>query len=102
MSARAAASGAVTTILEQDLSYARRRGSAVHYRDSVGIGMYRLDLHPRPAVIITSTLLRVRSRSRSEHSAQAGHHLLPAGRTSGTTHITKWLLPAASDRMEYR
>jgi hypothetical protein len=38
---------AVTTIVEQDLSLAIRgdRG-AVKYPDSVGVGMYRIDLHP--------------------------------------------------------
>ena len=38
---------AVTTVVEQDLSYAvRGEAGAVNYRDSVGIGMYRIDLHP--------------------------------------------------------
>lgn len=38
---------AVTTIVEQDVSL-KIRGAAgsVHYADSVGIGMYRIDLHP--------------------------------------------------------
>ncbi|MBX4421261.1 FAD-dependent oxidoreductase, partial [Mycobacterium tuberculosis] len=37
---------AVTTIVEQDLSLAVRGDKgAVNYRDSVGIGMYRIDLH---------------------------------------------------------
>ena len=38
---------AVTTIVEQDVSF-KIRGFAgsVHYDDSVGIGMYRIDLHP--------------------------------------------------------
>ncbi|KAF4984477.1 hypothetical protein FZEAL_325 [Fusarium zealandicum] len=38
---------AITTIVEQDLSLKVRgdRG-AVHYPDSVGVGMYRIDLHP--------------------------------------------------------
>ena len=38
---------AVTTITEQDLSLKIRGGKgAVHYRDTVGIGFYRIDLHP--------------------------------------------------------
>lgn len=38
---------AVTTIVEQDVSL-KIRGAAgpAHYEDSVGIGMYRIDLHP--------------------------------------------------------
>jgi hypothetical protein len=38
---------ALTTVVEQDLSLAVRGDKgAVHYEDSVGIGMYRIDLHP--------------------------------------------------------
>ena len=38
---------AVTTIVEQDLSLAIRGSKrAVQYPDSVGVGMYRIDLHP--------------------------------------------------------
>lgn len=41
---------AVTRIVEQDLSLTVREaeadGRAVRYRDSVGVGMYRIDLHP--------------------------------------------------------
>ena len=38
---------AVTTVVEQDVSFKIRGDKgAVHYRDSVGIGMYRIDLHP--------------------------------------------------------
>jgi hypothetical protein len=37
----------LTRIVEQDLSHAvRGERGAVRYRDSVGIGMYRIDLHP--------------------------------------------------------
>jgi hypothetical protein len=81
---------AVTTIVEQDLSYATRgeRG-AVNYRDSVGVGMYRLDLHPStggdnyidvascPFEIPLGALLPRRMTN-----------LLPAGKNIGTTHIT--------------
>jgi hypothetical protein len=81
---------AVTTIVEQDLSYAvRGEAGAVNYRDSVGIGMYRLDLHPStggdnyidvascPFEIPLGALLPQRTTN-----------LIPAGKTIGTTHIT--------------
>ena len=80
----------VTRILEQDLSYATRgETGAVHYRDSVGIGMYRIDLHPStggdnyidvpscPFEIPLGALL-----------PQRVTNLLPAGKNIGTTHIT--------------
>ncbi|KAL6849461.1 hypothetical protein ACO1O0_009001 [Amphichorda felina] len=38
---------AVTTVVEQDLSLqVRGEKGALHYPDSVGVGMYRIDLHP--------------------------------------------------------
>jgi hypothetical protein len=38
---------AMTTVVEQDLSLSIRGSKgAVHYPDSVGVGMYRIDLHP--------------------------------------------------------
>jgi hypothetical protein len=38
---------AITTIVEQDLSLAIRGSKgAIQYPDSVGVGMYRIDLHP--------------------------------------------------------
>lgn len=38
---------ALTTIVEQDLSLkVRGQAGAKHYPDSVGVGMYRIDLHP--------------------------------------------------------
>jgi hypothetical protein len=78
------------TIVEQDFSLAVRgdRG-AVAYRDSVGVGMYRIDLHPStggdtyidvascPFQIPLGALVPVRLRN-----------LLPAGKNIGTTHIT--------------
>lgn len=81
---------AVTTIREQDLSLAIRGShGAVGYPDSVGIGMYRIDLHPStggdtyldvasaPFQIPLGALLPVRLTN-----------LLPAAKNIGTTHIT--------------
>jgi hypothetical protein len=78
------------TVVEQDLSLAVRGAhGAVSYVDSVGIGMYRIDLHPStggdgyidvaasPFQIPLGALLPVRLRN-----------LLPAGKNMGTTHIT--------------
>lgn len=81
---------AVTTVLEQDLSYdIRGEAGAVHYRDSVGIGMYRIDLHPStggdnyidvpscPFEIPLGSLLPRRMTN-----------LMASGKLIGTTHIT--------------
>jgi hypothetical protein len=81
---------AVTTVVEQDLSYATRgEQGAVNYRDSVGVGMYRLDLHPStggdnyidvascPFEIPLGALLPRRMKN-----------LLAASKNIGTTHIT--------------
>jgi hypothetical protein len=78
------------TVVEQDLSLAvRGEHGALPYRDSVGVGMYRIDLHPStggdtyidvascPFQIPLGALLPVRMRN-----------LLPAGKNIGTTHIT--------------
>ncbi|WP_049577757.1 FAD-dependent oxidoreductase [Streptomyces sp. SBT349] len=77
-------------VVEQDLSFAvRGEAGAVAYPDSVGVGMYRIDLHPStggdtyidvascPFQIPLGALLPVRLRN-----------LLPAGKNIGTTHIT--------------
>jgi hypothetical protein len=78
------------TVVEQDLSLAVRgdRG-AVSYPDSVGVGMYRIDLHPStggdnyldvgccPFEIPLGALV-----------CQRMDNLLPAGKNIGTTHIT--------------
>ncbi len=77
-------------VTEQDLSMAvRGEAGAVRYPDSVGIGMYRIDLHPStggdtyidvassPFQIPLGALLPVRLRN-----------LLPAAKNIGTTHIT--------------
>lgn len=80
----------VTRIVEQDLSYTvRGERGAVRYRDSIGIGMYRIDLHPStggdnyidvpscPFEIPLGALIPQRVRN-----------LIPAGKNIGTTHIT--------------
>ena len=80
----------VTRIVEQDVSMSVH-GNALsrHYRDSVGIGMYRIDLHPStggdnyvdvesaPFEIPLGALLPRRVKN-----------LLPGGKNLGTTHIT--------------
>ncbi|PCI85342.1 MAG: FAD-dependent oxidoreductase [Hyphomicrobiales bacterium] len=80
----------VTRIVEQDLSHeVRGEAGAVRYRDSVGVGMYRIDLHPStggdnyidvascPFEIPLGSLLPIRIKN-----------LLPACKNIGTTHIT--------------
>lgn len=78
------------TVREQDLSIAvRGHGRPATVADSVGVGMYRIDLHPStggdnyidvasaPFEIPLGALIPVRTRN-----------LLPAGKNVGTTHIT--------------
>jgi hypothetical protein len=81
---------ALYTVVEQDLSLAvRGQRGAVSYPDSVGIGMYRIDLHPStggdhyldigasPFQIPLGALLPQRLTN-----------LIAAGKNIGTTHIT--------------
>lgn len=81
---------ALTTVREQDLSVAvRGHGRPAQWEDSVGVGMYRIDLHPTtggdnyldiasaPFEIPLGALIPQRLRN-----------LLPAGKNIGTTHIT--------------
>lgn len=81
---------ALTTVREQDLSVAvRGHGKPAQWDDSVGVGMYRIDLHPStggdnyldiasaPFEIPLGVLIPQRLRN-----------LLPAGKNIGTTHIT--------------
>ncbi|KAH7235032.1 FAD dependent oxidoreductase-domain-containing protein [Fusarium redolens] len=81
---------AVTTIVEQDLSLdVRGSKGAVHYPDSVGVGMYRIDLHPStggdnyidvaccPFEIPLGALIPIERPN-----------LLAASKNIGTTHIT--------------
>ncbi|MBV1856492.1 FAD-dependent oxidoreductase [Catellatospora tritici] len=78
------------TVVEQDLSLAVRGDKgAVSYPDAVGVGMYRIDLHPStggdnyidvgscPFEIPLGALIPRRMEN-----------LLPAGKNIGTTHIT--------------
>ncbi|MQA01951.1 MAG: FAD-dependent oxidoreductase [Streptosporangiales bacterium] len=78
------------TVVEQDLSLTvRGNHGAVRYEDSVGVGSYRIDLHPStggdnyidvagsPFEIPLRSLVPVRMRN-----------LLPAAKNIGTTHIT--------------
>lgn len=80
----------VTRVVEQDLSMAVRGAhGAVHYRDSVGVGMYRIDLHPstggdnyidvaaEPFELPLGALVPRRLRN-----------LLAGGKDIGTTHVT--------------
>ncbi|MGV3722104.1 MAG: FAD-dependent oxidoreductase [Actinomycetota bacterium] len=81
---------AVRTILEQDIAAAHQRGArAALVPDSVGVGLYAIDIHPsegeakippaavKPFQIPMSALIPVRMRN-----------LLPAAKNIGTTHIT--------------
>ncbi len=78
------------TIVEQDLSAAVRgdRG-AVEYDDSVGIGMYRIDLHPSTGgdnyIDVASSPFRI---SLGALIPRRVENLLPANKNLGTTHIT--------------
>ncbi|MDR6867477.1 hypothetical protein J2Y69_002080 [Microbacterium resistens] len=79
-----------TTVVEQDVSVAvRGHGRPAVFPDSVGVGMYRIDLHPStggdnyidvecaPFEIPLGALIPVRTKN-----------LLPAAKNIGTTHIT--------------
>ncbi|WP_019356596.1 FAD-dependent oxidoreductase [Streptomyces sp. AA1529] len=81
---------AVTTVVEQDVAIdVVGPYGTPHYRDSVGVGGYRIDLHPStggdtyvdigsvPFEIPLGALVPRRVRN-----------LLPAGKNIGTTHIT--------------
>lgn len=78
------------TVVEQEISLeVRGEFGAVQHKDSVGVGMYRIDLHPStggdpyidipclPFQIPLGALLPVRVRN-----------LLPAAKNIGTTHVT--------------
>ncbi|MEV5328902.1 FAD-dependent oxidoreductase [Nonomuraea sp. NPDC052634] len=81
---------ALYTVVEQDLSYAVRgdRG-AVSYPDSVGVGMYRIDLHPSTGgdnyIDVASCPFEI---PLGALIPQRMTNLLPASKNIGTTHIT--------------
>jgi hypothetical protein len=78
------------TIVEQDLSAAvRGSAGAVRYDDSVGVGMYRIDLHPSTGgdnyIDVASSPFRI---PLGALIPQRVENLLPASKNLGTTHIT--------------
>ncbi|MEU8227348.1 FAD-dependent oxidoreductase [Kribbella sp. NPDC048915] len=78
------------TVVEQDLSVAvRGERGAVEYDDSVGIGMYRIDLHPSTGgdnyIDVASSPFRI---PLGALLPQRVENLLPANKNLGTTHIT--------------
>ncbi|ONI68491.1 FAD-dependent oxidoreductase [Kribbella sp. ALI-6-A] len=78
------------TVVEQDLSVAvRGDAGAVEYADSVGIGMYRIDLHPSTGgdnyIDVASSPFRIPLGALIPRRVE---NLLPAGKNLGTTHIT--------------
>ena len=89
---------AVTTVLEQHCGTDARAAAtgspagsvaAFDYPDSVGIGSYRIDLHPTSTATTTSTWRRCRSRSRWARCCRCGWRTCcPACKNLGTTHIT--------------
>ncbi|MBC9712636.1 FAD-dependent oxidoreductase [Streptomyces sp. TRM66268-LWL] len=78
------------TVVEQDLSLDVRGGKgAVNYLDSVGIGMYRIDLHPSTGgdnyIDVPSSPFEI---PLGALIPQRVENLLPASKNLGTTHIT--------------
>jgi len=82
---------ALRTIREQDVSsvYRPRETLAERYEDSVGIGYYRIDLHPSTGgdnyVDVPSLPFRIPLGSLIPVEFE---NLLPAAKNIGTTHIT--------------
>lgn len=81
---------AMYTIPEQDLSYAvRGELGAVDYTDSVGVGAYRIDLHPSTGgdnyIDVPAWPFQIPLRSLVP---QRMRNLLGAAKNIGTTHIT--------------
>ncbi len=78
------------TIVEHDLAYATRKdqGAAI-YHDSIGVGSYRIDLHPSTGgdgyIDIASSPYQIPLRALIP---QRIRNLLPAAKNIGTTHIT--------------
>jgi hypothetical protein len=78
------------TVVEQDLSLAVRGDKgAVSYPDSVGVGMYRIDLHPSTGgdnyIDVASCHFEIPLGALLPRRVE---NLLPAGKNIGTTHIT--------------
>ncbi len=78
------------TVVEQDLSLAVRGDKgAVSYPDSVGVGMYRIDLHPSTGgdnyIDVASCPFEIPLGALIPRRME---NLLPAGKNIGTTHIT--------------
>jgi hypothetical protein len=78
------------TVVEQDLAHAVRGDKgAVSYVDSVGVGMYRIDLHPSTGgdnyIDVASCPFEIPLGALIPRRVE---NLLPAGKNIGTTHIT--------------
>jgi 2-polyprenyl-6-methoxyphenol hydroxylase-like FAD-dependent oxidoreductase len=78
------------TVREQDLAFAVRGAhGAVRYPDSVGIGMYRIDLHPSTGgdsyIDLTTCPFQIPLGALVPEVLE---NLLPAAKNIGTTHIT--------------
>jgi hypothetical protein len=78
------------TVVEQDLAVAVRGDKgAVRYDDSVGVGMYRIDLHPSTGgdnyIDVASSPFEIPLGALIPRRVE---NLLPAGKNIGTTHIT--------------
>jgi hypothetical protein len=81
---------AVTTVTENDVSYAERGDAgATRYEDSVGVGMYRIDLHPSTGgdtyIDVPSTPFEI---PLGALLPQRMTNLLAGNKNLGTTHIT--------------
>src|SRR5205823_6395980 len=81
---------ALYTVREQDVSLSVREGrGAVRYADSVGIGSYRIDLHPSTGgdtyIDIPACPFQIPLGSLIPQRVE---NLLPAAKNIGTTHIT--------------
>ncbi|HTV00048.1 MAG TPA: FAD-dependent oxidoreductase [Luteitalea sp.] len=82
---------ALTTIREQDVSAAERPGERLgeRYADSIGVGYYRIDLHPSVGgdnyVDVAALPFRIPLRALVPRRVD---NVLAAGKCLGTTHIT--------------